>query len=208
MTIATYAQLQTAVADNLARGDLVSFIPDFIASAEDWLNFGTEQASPLRVREMEHVEQIAGSSGAYALPADYLQYVQTVELAGTRRLLTYVTLDTAEKLYPSRAGGLACHFTIVGGNLLTLPLASNDVELTYYRSIPRLSDSVTSNWLLAKSPSTYLRATLAQAAEFTKNDEEAAKQSQLAIALVAGLNRSDLMGKYARAGLAPRAVGP
>jgi hypothetical protein len=207
MPITDYASLQTAVADNLARSDLTTYIPDFVTMAENWLNYGSDNASPLRCREMEELTTLTPASGVCTLPTDYIEYRRVVEVAGIRRPLSYITLDMAEVLYPTRAAGLAEKFTIIGDSLYTFPLAANDIELVYYQALPPLALN-TSNWLLAKAPGLYLRATLIQAAEFIKNDEEAAKQGSLAKSLMAGLNHSDMLGKYARAGLTPRGTTP
>lgn len=207
MAITDYAGLQAAITDNLARVDLPAFAPDFIAQAEDWLNYGSSASEALRCREMEAVTSLTPVAGVVTLPADYLQYQRVVEKAGARRSLVYITPDMAEVLYPSRASGTASHFTIIGASLYTFPLAQNDIEITYYQAIPPLASN-TSNWLLAKSPSVYLRAALVQAAEFIKDDAEAAKQAEMARSLIAGLNRSDMLGKFARAGVTLRGVTP
>ena len=205
--ITDYSSLQTAIADNLARSDIASFAPDFVQMAEDWLNYGSDASEALRCREMEEIVSLVPASGVCTLPTDYVQYQRVVEEAGTRRNLTYITPDIADVLYPSRAAGLADHFTISGSSLFTFPLAQNDIELTYFQSLPPLASNTT-NWLLAKSPSTYLRAALFQAAEFIKDDAEASKQGQMAKSLVSGLNKSDMLGKFARAGLTARGVTP
>jgi len=208
MAITTYAELQTAISDYLARTDLGPFIPDFITMAEDWLNYGSDGVSPLRCREMEAMVSLVPTSGVCALPADYLEYTRVSENTSYKRTLNYVTLDQAERDYPDGASGLAEKFTIIGTSLYTYPLAQNNINLVYYQAIPSLSDANPSNWLLAKSPSVYLRASLMQAADYAKNDPELVKQSQLAASLVAGLNRSDLMGKYHRAGVWIRTPTP
>lgn len=205
--ITDYTTLQAAIVENLARADLADLAPDFVQQAENWLNFGSEDSPPLRCREMEEVTSLTPTDGVCTLPDDYLQYGRVVETTNPRRPLTYITPDAAEALYPSRAAGLASHFTIIGSSLYTFPLASNDIELTYYKTIPPLASNTT-NWLLTKAPSVYLRASLFYAAEFIKNDAEAAKQAQLARTLVAGLNKSDMLGKYARAGVTMRGVTP
>lgn len=207
MPITTYTQLQQAIADNLARSDLTSFLPDFVTMAENWLNYGSDNSEALRCREMEAVTSLPPTAGVCTLPSDYIEYRRVTEVAGVRRPLSFITPDMAEINYPSRSSGLGEKFTIIGSSLYTFPLVSNNVELVYYQALPPLASN-TSNWLLAKSPSTYLRAALVQAAEFLKNDQEAAKQAQMAISLVAGLNRSDQMGKYARAGVTPRGITP
>lgn len=206
--ITDYASLQTAITDNLARSDLASFAPDFIQMAENWLNYGSDNSEALRCREMEAVTSLPPTAGVCTLPSDYIEYRRVTEETGVRRPLSFITPDMAEINYPSRSSGLGEKFTIIGSSLYTFPLVSNNVELVYYQALPALSDSNTSNWLLEKSPSTYLRAALVQAAEFIKNDEEAAKQAQMARSLIAGLNKSDQMGKYARAGVTPRGVTP
>lgn len=207
MPITTYNELQTAIADNLARSDLTSFLPDFVMMAENWLNYGSDNSEALRCREMEAITSLPPTAGVCTLPSDYIEYRRVTEVAGVRRPLSFITPDMAEINYPSRSSGLGEKFTIIGSSLYTFPLVSNNVELTYYQALPPLASN-TSNWLLAKSPSTYLRAALVQAAEFIKNDEEAAKQAQMARSLIAGLNKSDQMGKYARAGVTPRGVTP
>lgn len=205
--ITDYSSLQTAIADNLARSDIAAFAPDFVQMAEDWMNYGSADSEALRCREMEEIVSLVPASGVCTLPTDYIEYRRVTELAGTRRQLTFITPDMADVNYPSRSSGLGNHFTIVGSSLYTFPLVANNVELTYYKTLPPLASNTT-NWLLTKSPSTYFRAALMQAAEFIKDDAEAAKQGQMARSLIAGLNKSDQMGKYARAGLTPRGVTP
>lgn len=208
MSITTYAELQTAVADNLARTDLTAFIPDFVTMAENWLNYGSENVAPLRTKEMEATTSLVPVSGVVTLPSDFLEWRRVSENTSYKRTLSYITLDDAERLYPDGAAGLGERFTIIGTSLYTYPLVSNNVNLVYYQAIPALSVSNTTNWLLTKSPGIYLRATLVQANDFIKNTAEMTTQAQLASALIAGLNRSDMLGKYSRAGLTIRGVAP
>jgi len=207
MTIATYSDLQQAVADHLARSDLTAFIPDFISMAEDWLNYGSENVPPLRVKEMEALVSLVPTSGVCTLPTDFLEWRRVSENTSYKRTLNYVTLDEAERMYPDGAAGLGESFTIIGTSLYTFPLVSNNVNLVYYQEIPPLASNTT-NWLLTKSPGIYLRATLVQAATFIHDDGELTKQAQLASALIAGLNRSDMLGKYSRAGVTTRGPTP
>jgi len=52
-------------------------------------------------------------------------------------------------------------------------------ELTYYGKIPVLSDSNTSNWLLAYAPDLYLYGALLEATPYLKDDERLATWSSL-----------------------------
>lgn len=207
MTFATGSDLYQAVADNLARTDLTAFIPDFVTMAENWLNYGSENVPPLRVKEMEALVSLVPTAGVCTLPTDFLEWRRVSENTSYKRTLNYITLDEAERRYPNGAAGLGEAFTIVGTSLYTYPLVSNNVNLVYYQAIPALTSS-TSNWLLVKSPGIYLRATLVQAAAFIHDDSELTKQAQLASALIAGLNRSDMLGRFSRAGLTIRGVAP
>jgi hypothetical protein len=207
MSITSYSELQQAVADNLARSDLTAFIPDFITMGENWLNYGSENVSPLRCREMEATTSLVPVNGVVTLPTDYLEYRRVSENTSYKRTLNYVTLDEAERLYPDGAAGLGERFTIVGTSLYTYPLVSNNVNLIYYQALPPLASNA-SNWLLAKSPGIYLRATLVQAYAFIRATDEMTTQAQLAAALIAGLNRTDMLGRYTRAGLVARGPTP
>lgn len=205
MAIGNYAQLQTAIADHLARSDLTSYIPDFITLAENWLNYGSEDTAPLRCREMETVATLTPTDGDCTVPTNFVQTISARE--DGYGVLSYVTPQAFEAMFPVRYGGVGSIYTIVGSTLKTAPNVSNDVLLTYYRTIPDLSTNGT-NWLLSKAPGVYLRASLAQAAIFVKNTEEAATQAAMAKALIAGLNKSDMVGKYARAGITIRGCTP
>lgn len=207
MTIATYSDLQQAVADHLARSDLTAFIPDFISMAEDWLNYGSENVPPLRVKEMESITTLTPVSGAAALPTDFLEWLRVAEATSSKRTLEYITPNEGKRLYPTDTAGLGERFTIIGTSIYTFPLVQNPINLIYYQEIPPLATNNT-NWLLTKSPGIYLRATLVQAATFIHDDGELTKQAQLASALIAGLNRSDMLGKYRLAGVTMRGPTP
>jgi len=211
MSIVDFASLSQAVTDNLARSDLAPFVPDFITMAENWLNFGADGIDPLRCREMETVVPLTPDpvTGISPLPADYLQYIRASVINTQRATLSYLTPDQAERWYPDGTGGIAEFFSIIGTGLYTYPITtSQQLSLVYYAALPPLTAGNPTNWLLTKSPSLYLRAALSQAAEFIKDDAEMTKQGGLAAALLAGLNRSDMLAKYARAGITFRNGAP
>lgn len=208
MAITDYASLITAVGDNLARSDLASFVPDFIAQAEQVFNHGSEAIDPLRVRDMEEITSLSPTSNVYTLPANYLQYRRVTEEMSPRRSLDYIEPMAVDQQYPLRLAGASNHFTIIGNSLYTFPLSTNDVELVYYKLIPALTDSATTNWLITKAPSLYLRMSLMFAADFIKDEAELAKNAQMAKALIDGMNRSGMMANYARAGLSMRGATP
>jgi hypothetical protein len=208
MAITDYSSLVTAIGDDLARSDLTSYIPDFIMQAEQVFNHGSESIDPLRVRDMETIDSLSPTSNVYTLPDDYLQYRRVTEESSPRRPLDYIDPMGVDQLYPLRASGYSNHFTIIGNSLYTYPLSTNDVELVYYATIPALTSLATTNWLITKAPSLYLRMSLMFAASFLKLDAEVAKNAQMAKALIDGMNRSGMMANYARAGLTLRGITP
>jgi hypothetical protein len=208
MAITNYSELVTAIGDNIARSDLTSYIPDFIMQAEQVFNHGSESIDPLRVRDMETIASLTPSSNVYTLPTDYLQYRRVTEESSPRRPLEYIEPTAVDQQYPLRGSGFSNHFTIIGSSLYTYPLSTNDVELVYYASIPALTSVATTNWLITKAPSIYLRMSLMFAYDFIKDDAEVAKQAQMAKALIDGMNRSGMLANYARAGLTLRGVVP
>ncbi|RVQ21825.1 hypothetical protein CN067_11885 [Sinorhizobium meliloti] len=203
-----YSELQTALADWSARGDLTSFIPSAIEFSTAMFNHGQGGVKPLRVREMMAIEDLTPTSGVCALPDDYLQYRRVVELASRRRDLQYVTPTYADQEYSDRASGLSSDFTIIGSSLYMFPLSTNNIELTYYQAIPNLSASVTTNWLLTKQPNLYLHAGLMQIAMYVKDSELFSRSAALVTAVIDGLNSSDLMANFAKAGTRIKGITP
>lgn len=200
MTISTYVELQTAIQDWYKdRADLQPFAADFISLAEAYFNL------TLRVREMETSTDLTpDADGVCTLPTDYIEAKRVVELASIRRALEYITEDAADDYYPDRPSDLACHYTILGETLTALPISSNDIELTYYQSVPALSTQNTTNWLLAKSPNLYLHTCLMYAAEFQKDNDEISKEAALVTRFVDLLHGADNRGKLGNAGMTLR----
>jgi hypothetical protein len=208
MAITNYGELVTAIGDNLARSDLTSFIPDFIMQAEQVFNHGSESIAPLRVRDMETIVSLSDTANVYTLPSDYLQYRRVTEKSSPRRSLEYIEPTAVDQVYPLRSSGYSNHFTIIGSSLYTYPLSTNDVELVYYAAIPALTSLATTNWLITKSPSLYLRMSLMFAYDFIHEGDGIAKNAQMAKALIDGMNRSGMLANYARAGLTLRGITP
>lgn len=196
MAIGTYSDLKQAITDwFMSRSDLAANADDFIALAEEYFNL------TLRCREMETVTTLTPVSNVCTLPTDYLEYKRVTALGSVRRKLLYITEDGADSLYPLRGSGIPNHFMIIGNSLTALPLATNNIELTYYQKIPSLSDDNPSNWLLARSSNLYLHMCLATAAEFVKDNDEMTKELGLVQTLVGALQDLDARSKFAKAGV-------
>lgn len=166
MALATYSDLQTQVANWLARDDLTSYIPDFITLFEAAAN------RRLRVRQMETSTTLTPSSGSVSLPSDYLSWRRVTWAGDTRRELEYVHPSYLQSRYPTSESGEPDVFTIEGSTLKVRPVSGTSLEFDYYQKISALSGTV--NWLFTAHPDCYLFGTLAEAQGFNVDFEKLA----------------------------------
>lgn len=202
MAISTYGGLKTAIGTWIARDDLMAYTGDFVTFAEGYIN------SRLRVRQMEAKATLSPTSGVFTLPSDYLQYRKVVVDNGLRSPLSYITPDAADMKYPTRPDGIPQCFTIDGPSLYTFPTTNSNIKLSYWQAIPALTDSNSTNWLLALRPEVYLRLGCAYASDFIKNDADAQKQFALANAIFDQMEVDGLLANYSRAGMTSQGVTP
>lgn len=183
MALDTYANLQTAVAnwlDKASDTDIAARAPEFIALAEAQMN------RRLRVRQMISRAEATFTSGVEFLdeptgddpPALIEPISLTLEISETD--IRYLERLAPERLLANKVGvttsGEPQFYAHVGTSLQLLPIPGQDYtgELTYYGEIPALSDTNTSNWLLAAYPDAYLYGALLQGAPYLIDDERVA----------------------------------
>jgi len=203
----TYSTLVSAVQEWMSkRSDIATggtgntLIDDFIRLTEDDFN------RLLRVREMEtSTDKTPDSSGQFTLPTDYLEIRAMVSKNTPRRELSVIDLMQAENLYGYRESDLPDHYTITGSTITILPVSTTDVTLYYYKKIPALYTSNTSNWLLVKQPAAYLYGCCRHAAAWMKDaDDESANLSRF-MGYISALRADDDAGRWGRA--AVRSMG-
>lgn len=169
MSIATYAELRTAVENWLDHTLFTARIPEFITLFEAAAN------RRLRVRQQEALIVLAPSSGSAALPVDYLAWRRVTWTGSPRVELQYVHPSYLQAAYPSSPAATPRVFTVEGSVLKIRPIDDTALELDYFQKIPALasgSDTGT-NWLLAAHPDLYLFGALVEAETFGVNDERA-----------------------------------
>lgn len=207
MAITNLGELKTAVnawAD--IGGTLDDLLNDVVQMTTHMLNYGSEEMSGLRVREMESIATLTPTSGVCTLPTDYLQYRRVTVPSSLRRELTYTTPAAADDLYPDRASGSPCRFTIIGSSLYTFPLTASDVELTYYQKIPDLSADSDTNWLLTAHPLVYLHGALFNVAMIRQWADLQSRSAAMLRTLVSGLISSNEVGNFAYAPVQMRGI--
>lgn len=168
MALSTYAELRTSIGDWLNRADLSATIPDFISLAEAQIE------RTLRTRQMIVRANASFDQQYGALPSDFLE-VKSLKLTSTNppTPLSFMSIDALDQQSSSyTASGKPKFFGVVGNQLRIQPTPDGTytTELTYYAKLTKLSNSVTSNWLLASSPDIYLYGALLQAAPYLQDD--------------------------------------
>lgn len=169
MALNTYSALKASIASWLNRADLTDQIADFIAMAEAKFN------RELRLNSMLQRDTTIATSNYVALPDDWLQHSSLVVTSPSDYgvALDYITPEEFNDRRKHLLPGIPASYTIINDNILLLPAPSSNatLEISYYKKIPALSDTNTSNWLLQRSPDLYLYGSLLNAEPYLMNDE-------------------------------------
>lgn len=179
MAIANFSDLKAKIADNLARSDLTSAIPDFITLAESRLS------RAIRAKDMQKSGTIVLADNVAALPDDYEEWM-SCRFIGTspsiQQDLKYAEPDSPNWAFRYRPNGDPAMFTIMGGALEIRPGGTGSVKLYYYKTLisEALSDSNPTNWLMVKAPDVYLYTSLAEAHIYLKDEQRAGEFLALA----------------------------
>lgn len=170
MSLANYADLQTAVANWLNRADLTAYIPDLITLAESRIY------KDLRVSAMEANLSATISGGVIAIPAGYLEMKYAYVNSSTAAPLIRKTAAWIYEYYQTRAADREPQFYASDqGNFIFGPYPDSTYTIngTYYQKLPALSTSST-NWFMTNHPGLFLFGTLLEAEPFLKNDNRLA----------------------------------
>ena len=199
MTITTYAELQSSIADFLNRDDLTAEIKTFIALGEAELR-----------RDVRHWRQEKRSTAEIdtqysAVPADFLEVIRFYVTSNNTRPLElisqYELLD--RKARNLNAGGFPAYYAITAGEIEVFPVPDGTYtsELYYYADIPSLSDSATSNWVLQYHPDAYLYSALKHSAPFLVEDQRLTVWAALYQAAIDRINEDSARVKAGGSGL-------
>ena len=165
MSITTYAELKTAVANWLHRDDLTAIIPDLITVAENRI------FREVRIRVMESTFTGTIASGVIAVPADYLELKFAYINASPTSQLQRASASQIYAKYPFRTA--ASKPTMIGRegtNFIfgAYPDSAYTVSGIYYAAPTGIATSA--NALFLANPDLYLFGALAEAAPFVADD--------------------------------------
>ena len=197
--IATYAELQTSVADFLNRDDLTSIIPTFIRLAEARVD------RDLRHWRQEQRETIFLETQYVALPETFLQPIRLQIMTGPTGEVAPISTAQMLQLRGDRSDlvGQPTNYAITAGQIELYPTPDDTYEgsIVYYGRIPALSVSNTTNWLLTEAPDAYLYGSLIHAAPYLKDDARLVVWESLFKQSLDMLNSSSEDAKWGGSGL-------
>lgn len=163
MSLVSYADLETQVANWLARSDLTAFIPDMITL------FEAAAARKLRVRPQTTVATLSSTNGVAALPNDFLGPIDLSWNGTPQTSLNYVHPSMFIYFDPNQTTGATAPpqiYTLKGGSAYIDPIDDTGLTLQYYQKAGALSTTL--NWLWSNHPDAYLFGTLCEANYFNK----------------------------------------
>jgi hypothetical protein len=167
VSITSYAELQTAVANWLDRTDLTDRIPEFIALAEARFN------RVIRAPDMLTRDDAFTIDGQYeTLPSGFLEASRFVLLTSPVVNLIYVTpQEMAEVRHSYSSVGKPAYYTVTGGSFefVRAPDQAYTASLLYYARLTAVSSSW--NWLATSHPDIYLFGALCEAEPYIRDDQ-------------------------------------
>lgn len=192
MSITTYDELKTAVSDWLHRDDLATKVADFITLAEADLH----DRLLLRTMETEATLTATVNSAVVSLPTGYVSPKALWIVEDSERSL--IDPSTPEEL-PYYSGSGRPQYWAIDGAYIRFDCPCDVAYSLPFRYIKTqsLSDTNTSNQLLAKRPDVYLHGALVQAAIYAEDDTLLSKHTQLYEKAVQGLSNAESRNKMA-----------
>lgn len=168
MALTTYSGLKSSIANWLNRSDLTTEIAeDFIALTEADFN------AKLRIRQMEQVDTVTINAETVTVPTGFIGVRSFYILSGsTKYHLNYINPANLISIKGGSTSGMPRTYTIESDNgtesfrFAPQPDTSYTGYLQYYKAFTALSDSNTSNYILATHPGIYLYGSLYHASNF------------------------------------------
>lgn len=211
MSITTYAELKTAIANWLEDSTLTSRIPEFIALAQAKLYrgqmgpMGQWIVPPLRIRDMVTTANITITSGTGSLPSGWLEFQRLwVDTAG-RPTLKYLPAQTFyDDANAHETSGDVIYYTLEGVTIRTAPAVSDTIKSVHYAKFTAMSADGDADWVVTNAPHVYMHGALAEAWGYKLDGEQEAKHMGLFSQAVKALNVADSQAQRAGSQLVMR----
>lgn len=200
MSFTTYSDLQTSIANYLARSDLTSQIPDFITFAENRLR------RELRIRQMLKSVTTSTVSGdnTVELPSDFLQVRDFVVMTNPIQPISYSSPSALSNDPRASEVGVPLSYTILANEFQVSPSPDGiyTLRMLYFAAPAYLSNSNTTNVFLTTAPDALLYASLIEAEPYLMNDARINTWGTMYDRAIGSLTKSDEEGQYSGVPLA------
>jgi hypothetical protein len=174
LSISTYAEAKSAVANRLRRADTSSYIDDWFTLAE------TDIYRRLRTKDMETAFSDTISSGVVALPSSYIDLKFAYINASPATKLDRKTAAWVYQKYPTRsAESRPKVIAREGSNFIFGPYPDSNYTVAgvYYKNLGALSSSA--HALFTANPDVYVYGALVMAVRDLKDDAGIARWTPL-----------------------------
>lgn len=204
MSISTFAELKTALANFSNRSDLTARLGEFVTLAETRIFYGSQEAplasEPLRVRAMETSSDLSINAQTVALPTRYLGLRRQYISGDTGRKIGFIAPDAFWGKYAGPSWtGVPVDFTVEGENFVFGPSPDGTYtgKCLYWQKFAALSADGDTNWLLTNAPGAYLQGALIELFGYLKNYNARAQAHAAFVGIINGLNLADKSDRYA-----------
>jgi len=195
MSLSTFSDLKTSVANYLGRSDLTSQIPDFITLAELRLS------RDIRTRRMlkTATATMTIADATVGLPSDFLAIRDVFIQGSPRTTVSYLSPSSFSANSRADEQGLPVFYTMRSNEFEFAPKPdfAYVVQMLYYFKPIALSDSNTSNEFLANYPDALLYGSLLEAEPYLFNDARTQTWSSLYNQSITRINTSDEESEFA-----------
>jgi hypothetical protein len=191
----TYATLLEDVSDTLDRDDIETRLPRWLKLVEARLNRLLEDP------DMEATASLTGDGDD--LPGDFGSMISI----GTADGYPLTPMSNVEYAAVLPSSGTSRYYTIREGKVYYVPGSANPT-LVYRRTIPPLTSTDNTNWLLERAPDLYLYGVLLQAEAWQVNTEAAAGWKAMWDEAIAELRSDGAKRKWGAGPISPRIRRP
>ena len=168
MAISSYAELTTAINSYMVKTYTSTETDMFIAQAEAVINrhLGSQY------RRSGAATITTDSSGVASLPTGFVMLRSIVRNVAGSKPLTQVSWDALILMDPYAISSDAGFYAIYGSTIKVAPVTEDDFLAIFDSSVPALSSTTTTNWLLTLAPDVYRILCQSQAYDFEMDAAE------------------------------------
>ena len=209
MSLDSFANLKTEIANWLARSDITSS-SDIITTAISM--FEAEINRDLRLEQMRTVDSslsTVASTETVLLPSDFLQLIDVFIQSDPSALKKDTEINMRARYTRTQVGRPKTYCLYPGSKILFAPVPDGAYDLTilYYAKLTALSDANTTNWLLDYAPQFYLYGTLRHLMNYVIDPDRKQMINEEYVKEITAIDTAEGKKRSSGAGMQPHVIG-